>query len=337
MSQTGCVGCIANPMAGKDIRRLVAYGSRIDNQEKVNIVRRILLGLESAGAAEVLLMPDTFRIAHKALEGIHQPLQLRMHILDMDVRGDAHDSLRATQHMCAASAQCLLILGGDGTHRVVAKASGTIPLVPISTGTNNVFPQMIEGTVAGLAAGVYARHAPQLEGVVMPTKRLEIWHDDILQDIALVDVAVSAQQFVGARALWDVSDIQELFLTQGTPSNIGLSSIAGWSHPITMADAAGLQLTLGNGGRQVRAPIAPGLIVPVGISRERLMQPGERIPIRHAPAMLALDGERELLVRQGERWEVTLSWDGPKVLDVDRTLLLAQRQGWLRGTVAGSS
>jgi predicted polyphosphate/ATP-dependent NAD kinase len=331
MLQRACVGCIANPMAGKDIRRLVAYSSRIDNQEKVNIVRRILLGLESAGVAEVLLMPDTFRIAQKALEGIHQPLQLRVHILDMDVRGEAKDSLWATQQMCEAGAQCLLILGGDGTHRIVAKASGTVPLVPISTGTNNVFPQMIEGTVAGLAAGLYACHALSLDGVVWPTKRLEIWRNGALQDIALVDVAVSEQQFVGARALWDVSGILELFLTQGTPSNIGLSSIAGWSHPVAARDAAGLQLILGNGGRQVRAPIAPGLIVPVGISRQRLIKPGERLPIHYAPAMLALDGERELLVRQGERWEVALSWDGPKVLDIDRTLLLAQQQGLHRG------
>ena len=327
MAQSGCVGCIANPMAGKDIRRLVAYGSRIDNQEKVNIVRRILLGLDSAGAAEVLLMPDTFQIADKALEGIHQPLQLRSHIVEMDVHGEAKDSLQATQSMCAAGAQCLLVLGGDGTHRVVAKASGIIPLVPISTGTNNVFPQMLEGTVAGLAAGFYARHARQLDGVILPTKRLEIWRDGALQDIALVDVAVSAQQFVGARALWDVSGIQELFLTQGMPSNIGLSSIAGWTHPITRADATGLHLILGNGGRQVQAPIAPGLILPVGIRHERLIEPGERIPIRDAPVMLALDGERELLVRPGEQWEVALSWDGPKVLDVERTLLLAQQQG----------
>jgi predicted polyphosphate/ATP-dependent NAD kinase len=331
MAQTGCVGCIANPMAGKDIRRLVAYGSRIDNHEKVNIVRRILLGLESAGVAEVLLMPDTFRIAAKALEGIHLPLRLRMHILDMEVRGDAKDSLQAVQRMCNAGVRCLLILGGDGTHRVVAKASGMIPLVPISTGTNNVFPRMIEGTVAGLAAGFYACHAEQLDGVITPTKRLEIWRNGALHDIALVDVAVSAQQFVGARALWDASGIQELFLTQGTPSNIGLSSIAGWSRPITMADATGLHLILGDGGGQVRAPIAPGLIVPVGINHERLIEPGEHIPIRHAPAMLALDGERELLVRQGEHWEVALSWDGPKVLDVDRTLLLAQQRGLHHG------
>jgi predicted polyphosphate/ATP-dependent NAD kinase len=314
-------------MAGKDIRRLVAYGSRVDNQEKVNIVRRILLGLESAGVAEVLLMPDSFRIADKALEGIHQPMQLRARILAMEVRGDAKDSLQAAQSMAEAGARCLLILGGDGTHRVVARGCGMIPLVPISTGTNNVFPQLLEGTIAGLAAGFYARYAPQLDGVILPTKRLELWRDDVLQDIALVDVAVSAQQFVGARALWDVAGIQELFCTQGLPSNIGLSAIAGWLHPLTMADAGGLHLTLGHGGRQVQAPIAPGLFLAVDITHERLIEPGERIPIRHAPAMLALDGERELPVRQGERWEVALSWDGPRVLDVGRTLLLAQKQG----------
>jgi predicted polyphosphate/ATP-dependent NAD kinase len=330
-ARLSCVGCIANPMAGKDIRRLVAYSSRIDNQEKVNIVRRSLLGLESAGVGEVLLMPDTYRIAPKALEGIHQRLELRARILDMDVLGDAKDSQQATQSMREAGAQCLLVLGGDGTQRVVAKASGTVPLVPISTGTNNVFPQMLEGTVAGLAAGLFARHATQLDGVVLPTKRLEIWRDGALQDIALVDVAVSTQRFVGARALWDVADIQELFLTQGCPSNIGLSSIAGWSHPITSQDTVGLRLALGDGGKQVRAPIAPGLIVPVYIRRQQMIQPGERIPLQHGPAMLALDGERELLVRQGERWEVALSWDGPKVLDVNRTLLLAQRQGLHRG------
>lgn len=331
MDRSGHVGCIANPMAGKDIRRLVAYSSRIDNQDKVIIVRRILLGLESAGVAEVLLMPDTFRIAPKALAGIHQPLQLQGHILEMEVRGDARDSLRATQDMRAAEVQCLLILGGDGTHRVVAKASDTVPLVPIATGTNNVFPQTIEGTVAGLAAGLYARYASQLDGVILPTKRLEIWRDGALQDIALIDVAVSQQRFVGARALWDVSGIQELFLTQGTPGNIGLSAIAGWSHPITVEDPAGLHLILGSGGRQVRAPIAPGLIVPVGIMHEREIHPGELIPVRHVPAILALDGERELLVRPGERWEVVLSWHGPKVLAVERTLLLAQRLGLYHG------
>jgi predicted polyphosphate/ATP-dependent NAD kinase len=330
MWQNTCVGCIANPMAGKDIRRLVTYSSRIDNQEKVNIVRRILLGLESAGVSMVLLMPDTFQIAQKALDGIHHTLRLRTRILEIEVSGTARDSSLAAQRMCELGAQCLLVLGGDGTHRVVAKTSGPVPLVPISTGTNNVFPRMIEGTVAGLAAGLYAQHRDHLPGVVLPTKCLEVWRDGALQEIALVDVAVSQQQFVGSRALWEVSDIQELFFTQGAPSNIGLSSIAGWSHPLTVQDPQGLHVVLGGDGTQVHAPIAPGLIVPVGIRHQRLIQPRERVAIHRAPAMLALDGERELFIRQGERCEIALSWNGPKVLDVDRTLRLVQRQGWHR-------
>jgi pyruvate/2-oxoglutarate/acetoin dehydrogenase E1 component len=53
------VGIIANPASGKDIRRLTAHGSVFDNNEKVNIVRRVLLGLEAAGVSEVLYMvPD---------------------------------------------------------------------------------------------------------------------------------------------------------------------------------------------------------------------------------------------------------------------------------------
>ena len=47
------VGIIANPASGKDIRRLIAHGSVFDNQEKVNIVRRVMLGLQAAGVEEV--------------------------------------------------------------------------------------------------------------------------------------------------------------------------------------------------------------------------------------------------------------------------------------------
>ena len=43
------VGIIANPRAGKDIRRLVAHGSVLDTQEKVYIVRRAI-AVSMAGA-----------------------------------------------------------------------------------------------------------------------------------------------------------------------------------------------------------------------------------------------------------------------------------------------
>ena len=39
------VGIIANPAASKDIRRLVAQGRVVPDWEKVNILKRVLLGL----------------------------------------------------------------------------------------------------------------------------------------------------------------------------------------------------------------------------------------------------------------------------------------------------
>ena len=48
-NSTNSVGIIANPASGRDIRRLVAHGAVFNNDEKVNIVRRVLLGLEAVG------------------------------------------------------------------------------------------------------------------------------------------------------------------------------------------------------------------------------------------------------------------------------------------------
>ena len=53
------VGIIANPAASKDIRRLVAQGRVVPDWEKVNIVRRVLIGLQSTGVTKVLAMPDS--------------------------------------------------------------------------------------------------------------------------------------------------------------------------------------------------------------------------------------------------------------------------------------
>ncbi|MEE4600412.1 MAG: ATP-NAD kinase, partial [Desulfobacteraceae bacterium] len=64
------VGIIANPASGTDIRRLVAYGSIFNNQEKVRIVRRILLGLEAAGVRQISYMPDYYGIVDRALDSL---------------------------------------------------------------------------------------------------------------------------------------------------------------------------------------------------------------------------------------------------------------------------
>ncbi|MBW2141378.1 MAG: NAD(+)/NADH kinase, partial [Deltaproteobacteria bacterium] len=142
----GSVGIIANPASGKDIRRLVAYGSVFSNREKVNIVKRVLLGLDSTGVEDVFLMPDYYGIGQRALENLN----------DMVPDGTQDDSTRAAGILSEMDTGCVVVLGGDGTNRVVAKTSGETPLLSIATGTNNVFSCMVEGTLAGIAAGVVA-------------------------------------------------------------------------------------------------------------------------------------------------------------------------------------
>jgi len=318
------VGIIANPRAGKDIRRLVAHGSILDTQEKVYIVRRAVLGLEGAGVDEVVFFPDPVGIGIKALAGISETLRIKPRFLEMPVYDEAADSTRAAKLMHEQGVACVIIIGGDGTNRVVTKGCGTLPLVPLSTGTNNAFPRFLESTLAGLAAGYYAaRHLPWEEFTV-PTKRLDLYRNGIFEDVALVDVAVCDYQFIGARALWEVERLKELFLTQGQPTNIGLASIGGMVHPIRPRDAGGLYVRLGGNGRSVTAAIAPGLVTPVGIQSHMLMSIGSRVPISFTPSILALDGEREILVNTDDRWDIELSWSGPRVLDIERVMEAAR-------------
>ena len=166
------VGIIPNPASGKDIRRLVAYGSVFDNNEKVNIVRRVVLGLEAMGVKEVFVMPDSFGIGIRAMEDLK--VSLKASFLDVKIENPQEDSARAAKMLNQLGVACIITLGGDGTNRVVAKACAETPLLPISTGTNNVFPQMVEGTLAGLAAGAAARNSSSTSDFIEQVPRLEI-------------------------------------------------------------------------------------------------------------------------------------------------------------------
>jgi predicted polyphosphate/ATP-dependent NAD kinase len=220
---------------------------------------------------------------------------------------------------------CVIVIGGDGTSRVVAKGSGKMPLIPLSTGTNNAFPRFLESTLAGLAAGYYASRQLSWAEFTVPTKRLNLYRNGVWEDIALVDVAVCDYQFVGARALWEVDRLKELFLTQGQPTNIGMASIGGMVHPIRPQDEAGLYLQLGPGNRTVTAAIAPGLVTSVGIHRHEVMHLSARYPVTFMPSIFALDGEREIVVTATDRWDISLSWEGPRLLDIEKVMDEARR------------
>jgi predicted polyphosphate/ATP-dependent NAD kinase len=328
------VGIIANPAAGKDIRRLTAHASVFDNNEKVNIVRRVLLGLEATGVERVLLMPDHFEIGRKAVRGLK--LSLQTELVAMAPGYGERDSVEAAQRIAEAGAGCIITLGGDGTNRAVAKGCRDVPLVPISTGTNNVFPTMIEGTVAGLAAGFVARGDLDGQDVVRPTLRLEIWRAGELVDIALIDAVVYDGHFTGARAIWQADGLRQIVLTRAEPYSIGLSAIGGSLAGRDLDPDQGLAIDVGLGDLQVLAAIAPGLIRWVGVQSYRRLAVGDSVAVQAAPIVLALDGERTIAMARPEPVAIRLSAGGPRVVDIQAAMEQAAAQGLLQQRAVGT-
>ena len=318
------VGIIANPASGKDIRRLVAYGSVFDNQEKVRILRRVLIGLAAVGVERICYMQDYFGIVDRALSRID--IKVPISALDFKLTGTQEDTIQAAQIMAAEGVACIVTLGGDGTNRAVVKGNASVPLLPISTGTNNVFPDMVEGTIAGLAAGLVAKRLVPLSEAASTHTRLEVILDGKMVDLALVDALVYDSVFVGSRAVWDMDKVRTVFLNRAEPENIGISSIGGQIHPVGPADPMGLCLELGGNGRAVIAPVAPGMIREVLVSAQSVMQIGEEFKIRLTPSVLALDGEREVEIRQGQQAAIRLGEAGPTVVDVTQTMKAAMQR-----------
>ena len=327
----GLVGIIANPDSGRDIRRVVSLAAPVGNQQKINVIRRLVMALSRLEVSRVEIMPDLSGLGRQALDGLAASERdgTNAALIDMPVEGGPKDSERASEHLRAAGADCIVVLGGDGTCRVVAKGCGEVPLLPISTGTNNVVPYLMEGTVAGLAAAFVALN-PNLarEQLCWRHKKLLIKINGREVDMALVDVTLVAAQFVGSRAVWEADVLRQVFVTRAQPSNIGLSTVIGMLRPIGPAEAFGAAASIQSNGRQVLAPIAPGRIASVGIGELVMLSPGvPKSVLGERPAVLALDGEREIALRPGDRAEVTLQLEGPWIVDVERTLRLAVEVG----------
>ena len=292
------------------------------------MVRRILLALDALGIEEVLVMPDQFGIGQRARDRVQT--RLRLTELDMLTLYDQTDSTRAAGLMAGAGVACIITLGGDGTNRAVAKGAGDTPLLPISTGTNNVFPQMIEGTLAGMTAGLFARGDVSPDIALRRARRLEIWRDGQMVDLALVDVAVYDDLFVASRAVWDMRRVRAVAVTRVLPGVMGLSAIPGvWPAAVEKGADLGAWVELGETGTEVLAPVAPGQVTPVRIARYQPLALGDELHLNGGPAVLALDGERELTLRPGEVTALRLSDQGPRVLDVQATLQAAARHGAL--------
>ena len=65
------VGIIVNPASGKDIRRIIANGTVVTNQEKISIVIRMLLAMDALGVEKVFIMPDPTHIGLRVIDELN--------------------------------------------------------------------------------------------------------------------------------------------------------------------------------------------------------------------------------------------------------------------------
>ncbi len=327
------VGIIANPISARDIRRVISHAGNLPINDRANIVLRMMTGLAASGVGEVVAMPENGGIRFHLERSIGRETRLghmnlpHLRYLDMPVTATPEDSARAARMMAAEGVAAIVVLGGDGTNRVVVGACGGVPVAGVSTGTNNAFPELREPTITGLAVGLAA--TGQVPGNVAchPNKWLEVRLND-RREIALVDVAVVEDRFVGARAIWKTTGFRDLFVTFGLPQAIGMSSIAGLLDPVDRSAPEGRHIRLSpDADRQLLAPIAPGLIDRVGIAGIAVMRPGAW----HSPSVpagsLAFDGERELTFTESDRVSVRLVADAFRTIDVPACMAFAAAAG----------
>lgn len=329
-----CVGLIANPASGHDMRRLISGASVFTNTEKVHVVRRLFSGLGAVGVARVLIMPDgaglSLGISRAAKQ--HRP-QLtgpwpEIEVLEFEQRNTAMDSMIAAREMVARGVGAIVVLGGDGTARAVASACGDTPMLALSTGTNNAFGITVDGTVAGLAAGLVSTSACAVAEACYRAKKLIVRHGE-RTETALVDMAIIDQDRVGARAVWDPDVVRELAVTFAEPHAVGLSAIAAAVSPCGRREPSGRLLRMGD-GRTVLAALAPGLMRLVAVAEHAALPPGGPVELSTSHGVIALDGEREMVFHtDGPRPTVELSLCGPLVIDVEATMALSSEHGLL--------
>ncbi len=320
----GTLGIVANPASGKDVRRLVARASVFDNQEKQAIVQRLLAGAAALSAPQVLFMDDPHGIVAKAIDEVGG---VCAKAVPTQETGNAFDTIVAARGLKAAACDVVVTLGGDGTNRAFALGWQDPVLIPLSTGTNNVFPNLTEATVAGAAAGLIAAGIVAADQVTRQHKAIHVTIDGERDDIALIDAVLSRERFVGARALLDPSALALAVLTRAEPAAVGITTLGGLLQPVSGADDHGLLLEIADDADQrVHAPIAPGYYRPVGIRSLKSLPFAEAVLVE-GPGVLAFDGERERRLMPGQKATLTVQRTGPRVVDVNKTLAIAAAAG----------
>ena len=309
------------------MRRVAARADTSTPQSKRNQVARIVIGAVAGGAKRVLVLREPFRVSTSAIENLDVDASLE--VIDVDAKLDAGDTARAAEAMRKAGCAAIVVLGGDGTNRAIARIWPDAPLVPLSTGTNNVFPRLVEPTTAGAAAGLVASGAVALAEVAQRAKCVRVAIDGEPDDLALVDAAFLVGDHVGNLMPFEPEKLRALVLARAEPAALGMSPIGGLLQPVGADEEGGLLVEIaapGAPGRSLLAPVSAGLYRSVNV---RGPPPARARRSRElvGPGVLAFDGDRERKLARGQRALLRVERSGPFVIEPERALRLAAERG----------
>ena len=323
------IGVIVNPAAGRDIRRLTGGASIVDNYAKRRVAECVLSGLTVLpDPPDATLMPDKSGIAGNVVE--NAPDGVSVDLLDMSLTGSAADTRQAAERF-REKADALVVLGGDGTTRDAALECGDIPLLSVSTGTNNVVPSAVDGTVAGAAAALVATDAVDSESVTYRHEMVEARTESGESVTGLAAVELSDRSFIGTRALLDPDELLGGIVSRASPSAIGLSGVAGALGSLAPDEPDAIFLRLADADtseRTVTAIVAPGVTTSVGIEEYRRLTDDESMTVEVSDGVVGADGERELEVTD-ETVEFYSVSDGPRLISFETVFERAAHTGIL--------
>ena len=314
-----------NPMSGRDVRRLAARATNMTHEAKRDIVARIAAGAEAVGVTDIYIAREPFRIATLALE--YMNLKARVHVVEHPLTNSAADTEAAMAAYLEAGCDTVVSLGGDGTNRAITRAAPDINLVALSTGTNNVFPQLLEPTIGGMVAGlVAAGRLPRTE-LARRAKVLRLRFSNGTTDVGLIDAALLRDDFVGNFLPFDAKRLARILLTRAEPDSVGMSPIGGYVDPVYGEDDCGLLLEMGP-GRTFQAPLSPGMFREVSVASHTRIPLGMPVMFQ-GPGVLALDGDRDHKLGDGLSAQISIERNGPWAFDIPAAMRQAQREGMI--------
>ena len=199
--------------------------------------------------------------------------------------------------------------------------------MPLSTGTNNVFPQLLEPTIGGMVAGLAAAGRLPRDMLARRSKVLRLRFSNGTTDVGLIDAALLRDDFVGNFLPFDAERLSRILLTRAEPDSVGMSPIGGFIDPVGAADDCGLLIEMGP-GRTFRSAAVAGP-VSRGVGHESHADSARHARDVSQGGVLALDGDRDHKLADGYSVQISIERNGPWVFDVAASMHHAVRQGMI--------